>query len=233
MMNIECFHFTESSMVNHGVPTSIKVLLRHPEKIFLEALTESLPTRDDLQIIPMLNNAGCMHQELMQHKPDVVVFGMHHIAPQLIEDLHTLSAASASTSLVVFSNLHDAGQIRSVFDAGVRGCVSASAGLSELVCAIRTTFEGRLYMCADSLQRMLHASGSDVDHQSAESSLGDREGQVLRLIADGYTSKQIARSLNIAPGTVDVHRRNIMRKVGVHKVAELTKYAIRHQMVGV
>ena len=54
---------------------------------------------------------------------------------------------------------------------------------------------------------------------------------MLRLIADGYSSKQIARQLDIAPSTVDVHRRNIMRKIGLHKVADLTRFAIRHQMV--
>ena len=59
------------------------------------------------------------------------------------------------------------------------------------------------------------------------------EEQVLRLIADGYSSKEIARNLQIAPSTVEVHRRNIMRKIGLHKVADLTRYAIRHQMVSV
>ena len=63
--------------------------------------------------------------------------------------------------------------------------------------------------------------------------LGEREEQVLCLIADGYSSKQIARNLQIAPSTVEVHRRNIMRKVGLHKVADLTRYAIRNQMVQV
>jgi DNA-binding CsgD family transcriptional regulator len=54
---------------------------------------------------------------------------------------------------------------------------------------------------------------------------------VLRLIADGYSSKEIARQLAIAPSTVDVHRRNIMRKIGLHKVADLTRFAIRHHMI--
>lgn len=56
---------------------------------------------------------------------------------------------------------------------------------------------------------------------------------MLRLIADGYSSKEIARNLQIAPSTVEVHRRNIMRKIGLHKVADLTRYAIRNQMVSV
>ena len=61
--------------------------------------------------------------------------------------------------------------------------------------------------------------------------LGHRETQVLRLVAVGRSSKEIARNLDISPSTVEVHRRNIMRKLGLHKVADLTRFAIRHQMV--
>lgn len=61
--------------------------------------------------------------------------------------------------------------------------------------------------------------------------LGEREEQVLKLVAVGRTSKEIARNLAISPNTVDVHRRNIMRKLGLHKAADLTRFAIRHHMI--
>jgi two-component system NarL family response regulator len=67
----------------------------------------------------------------------------------------------------------------------------------------------------------------------AKNLLGTREEQVLCLIADGYSSKEIAHNLLIAPSTVEAHRRNIMRKIGLHKVADLTRYAVRKQMVSV
>lgn len=63
------------------------------------------------------------------------------------------------------------------------------------------------------------------------SDLGDREAQVLKLVAVGRSSKEIARHLAISPSTVDVHRRNIMRKLGLHKAADLTRFAIRHHMI--
>ena len=76
-------------------------------------------------------------------------------------------------------------------------------------------------------------AGSAAGDITVKGHLGGREEQVLRLIADGYSSKEIARNLQIAPSTVEVHRRNIMRKIGLHKVADLTRYAIRNQMVSV
>jgi DNA-binding NarL/FixJ family response regulator len=71
------------------------------------------------------------------------------------------------------------------------------------------------------------------DQVRFKSELGDREEQVLRLVAVGRTSKEIARNLDISPSTVDVHRRNIMRKLGLHKVADLTRFAIRHQIISI
>lgn len=65
------------------------------------------------------------------------------------------------------------------------------------------------------------------------SDLGGREAQVLKLVAVGRTSKEIARHLAISPSTVDVHRRNIMRKLGLHKAADLTRFAIRHHMISI
>lgn len=65
------------------------------------------------------------------------------------------------------------------------------------------------------------------------SDLGDREEQVLKLVAVGRTSKEIARNLAISPSTVDVHRRNIMRKLGLHKAADLTRFAIRHHIISI
>jgi DNA-binding CsgD family transcriptional regulator len=81
---------------------------------------------------------------------------------------------------------------------------------------------------------------SDVDGQRklfndgyARTDLGGREAQVLKLVAVGRTSKEIARHLAISPSTVDVHRRNIMRKLGLHKAADLTRFAIRHHMISI
>jgi two-component system NarL family response regulator len=100
--------------------------------------------------------------------------------------------------------------------------------------AIRAAASGRAYLCQSAATEMMESvRKSRAGDITVRSHLGGREEQVLRLIADGYSSKEIARNLQIAPSTVEVHRRNIMRKVGLHKVADLTRYAIRNQMVSV
>jgi two-component system NarL family response regulator len=105
---------------------------------------------------------------------------------------------------------------------------------ADIAAAIRAAAAGRVYLCQSAATEMVACvRKSKAGDGTARKQLGGREEQVLRLIADGYSSKEIARNLLIAPSTVEVHRRNIMRKVGLHKVADLTRYAIRNLMVSV
>jgi two-component system NarL family response regulator len=112
--------------------------------------------------------------------------------------------------------------------------VSTTSSIDELMSAVRAAASGRVYLCQSAASEMMDCFRNIRSGDGpAKSLLGTREEQVLRLIADGYSSKEIARNLLIAPSTVEVHRRNIMRKIGLHKVADLTRYAIRNQMVAV
>jgi two-component system NarL family response regulator len=121
-----------------------------------------------------------------------------------------------------------------ILDTGAKAYVSTTSSVDELMSAIRAAASGRVYLCQSAASEMVDCfrkvSSGD---RPAKNLLGNREEQVLRQIADGYSSKEIARNLLIAPSTVEVHRRNIMRKIGLHKVADLTRYAIRHHMVSV
>jgi two-component system NarL family response regulator len=98
-----------------------------------------------------------------------------------------------------------------------------SAALPELVQAIRIVASGKVYLSPDIARVVLSVAAIDE-----RASLGSRERQVLAMLAEGKRSTHIARELHISVDTVEAHRRNIMRKLGLHTVAELTKYAIRN-----
>jgi two-component system NarL family response regulator len=123
---------------------------------------------------------------------------------------------------VVALSVHDSRFfVQQMLRAGADGYVVKSAALTELVQAIRAVASGKVYLSPGIAREALPATGSD------EAALGERERQVLALLADGKRSSEIAGELHISPGTVEAHRRNIMRKLGLHTIAELTKYAIR------
>jgi two-component system NarL family response regulator len=114
--------------------------------------------------------------------------------------------------------------------AKVKRYVTKEAAADELLRAIRAALVNRTYLCphiAATVTDVLLRRGSR-DAQTPR--LGSRERQVLQLIVEGHTSPTIATRLHLASSTVEVHRRNIMHKLDVHNIAELTKYAIRSGM---
>jgi DNA-binding NarL/FixJ family response regulator len=107
-------------------------------------------------------------------------------------------------------------------NAGVDGYVVKSSALPELVQAIRAVAQGKLYLSPEIAREALPEADAEEGGP-----LAARERQVLALLAEGKRSSDIAEALGISTATVEAHRRNIMRKLGLHTIAELTKYAVR------
>jgi DNA-binding NarL/FixJ family response regulator len=137
--------------------------------------------------------------------------------------------ASGSSRIIALSTYSDKRYVLGMLEAGASGYVLKSAAAEELVRAIQQVMRGEKYLSPDLtgtvvseyLQRMM-SPGTKPGQL-----LGPREREVLQMLAEGKTSKEIAAQLFIAVKTVDMHRQNIMNKLDLHSVAELTKYAIR------
>jgi two-component system NarL family response regulator len=216
------------------VDMSIRVLLSTKHKVVSEGIAAILRTHHDMNVVGVSDN-GVQTQALCDEvEPDVVLIGMHANDAQDIQLMHEIAQHQPSRYMVAFSSDSDRNAILEILDAGAKAYVSTTSSIDELMSAIRAAAAGRVYLCQAAASQMMEsvrkARSGDI---TVKGHLGGREEQVLRLIADGYSSKEIARNLQIAPSTVEVHRRNIMRKIGLHKVADLTRYAIRNQMVSV
>ena len=213
---------------------SIRVLLSSKHKVVSEGIAAVLRTHHDMDLVGISDNGATTHALCDQVDPDVVLIGMQSNDAKDIELIHQIAHHQPAKNMVAFSGDSDRNSIIEILDAGAKGYVSTTSSIDELMSAIRAAAAGRVYLCQAAATEMMEsvrkARSGDI---SLKGQLGGREEQVLRLIADGYSSKEIARNLQIAPSTVEVHRRNIMRKIGLHKVADLTRYAVRNQMVSV
>ena len=210
---------------------STRVLLLYGQQLLSDGLTILLRMHKEIQLVgssPTLSDADPLCAAL---EPDVMVVG---VDMQRCEDAAWVShcLSMAKTPIVLLAD-----RLRPMFGEnfpGVLNCswVSPRSSMDELLLAIRTAATGRHYQCALSRQALAcNAPAGLTTFMAGQARLAERESQVLRLIAQGYSSKGIARELHIAPSTVEVHRRNIMRKVNLHKVADLTRYAIQHRLV--
>jgi DNA-binding NarL/FixJ family response regulator len=217
-----------------GFAMAIRVLLSSKHKVVCEGIAAVLRTHHDMNLLGMAETDGQTQSLCAEMAPDVVLLGLHDNGSQNLSLMQKMATQQPGQRVVAFSGDSDRLSVIEILDAGAMGYVSTTSSMDELMSAIRAVAGGRTYLCQSAASEMMASvrkfrSGD----QPVRGSLGGREAQVLRLVADGFSSKEIARNLLIAPSTVEVHRRNIMRKVGLHKVADLTRYAIRNQLVSV
>lgn len=208
---------------------TIRVLLADDHAVLREALAHVLQHEPDISVVGQAGDGRVAVDLARDLAPDVVVLDI------AMPDLNGVGAAARilarnpSVRVIALSAYSDRHFVTEMFRAGAMGYVLKNAAGTELLRAIRTVHKGQRYVCpgvadppASDPQQARPAAGS-----SPRVELGRREREVLQLIAEGLRGAEIARRLHIAESTVEVHRRNIMRKLDLHGVAELTRYAIR------
>jgi two-component system NarL family response regulator len=206
------------------------VLLADDHPVLREALVHVLQREGDIEVIGQAGNGREAVEMARDLVPDVTVMDIG------MPDLNGVGATSRivarhpSIRVVALSAYTDRRFVSEMFKAGATGYVTKNAASTELLRAIRAVVNGNRYLCpqlaavlAENPQPAVAAEAIIADQPG----LGRREKEVLQLIAEGMRSTDIARKLNLATSTVEVHRRNIMRKLNLHTIAELTRYAIR------
>ncbi len=206
------------------------VLLVEDHRMVREALSEALKKVPDIDIV---GEAGDAHEALKlaaKLKPDVIVLDIRLPDVNGMEVAARLKDAGITAKIVALSAFDDKRFVTAMLRAGASAYVTKSAAGTELVRAIRAVAAGQGYFSPE-IAGALVSELRDRPVAGDAVPLARREREVLRLIAEGVRSPAIAAQLHVTVGTVEVHRRNIMRKLGLRTVAELTKHAIREGIV--
>ena len=207
---------------------TIRVALVDDHRMLREALRALLAAERDMEVV---GEAGTGRQALALATdlvPDVLV--LDNGLPDMtgFDVARGVSAQSSPPRIVALSEHNDRRCVQEMLKAGAAGYVTKTAAGKELVRAIRAVARGEGYFSPDVALTVLgHYTPGSPELAPPSICLGARERAVLGLIAEGEHSPAIAARLGIAVATVDVHRRNLMRKLNLHTVATLTKYAIR------
>lgn len=209
---------------------TIRTLLVDDHAMFREALHLMLNQQPDIEIVGEVADGSQVEAAIERLSPEIVVMDVNMPNINGIEATRTLLAKHPDLRVVALSAFGYKRFIMEMMDVGATAYVVKSAASDQLVQAIVSASEGKTYLCAEAAATLVEASrrgGPATAGTNGQKRLGRREMEVLRLLAEGKTSPKIAAELFISPSTVDVHRRNIMQKLELHTVADLTKYAIR------
>jgi DNA-binding NarL/FixJ family response regulator len=209
---------------------TIRVLLVEDHRMVREALCEVLKKVPDIQIVGEAGDAREALKQAVELDPDVVVLDIRLPDVNGIEVAARLRDAGCRAKLVALSAFADKRFVTAMLRSGASAYVTKSAAGTELVQAIRAVAAGHGYFSPE-IAGALASEVRDRPQLGEAQPLARREREVLRLIAEGVRSPAIAEQLHVSVATVEVHRRNIMRKLGLRTVAELTKHAIREGIV--
>jgi len=208
---------------------SIRILLADDHKITRQGLRSLLEQQDDMEVVAEAENGRTAVALVDELLPDVVI--MDVTMPDLngVEATHQIVSKYPDVKVIALSMHSDTLFVTEMLRSGASGYLLKDCAFEELARAIRAVMNDKTYLSpsisAVVVEDYLHRL-SKADF-SASGILTDREREVLQLMAEGKSTKQIALKLHISIKTVETHRRQIMNKLDIHTVAELTKYAVR------
>jgi DNA-binding NarL/FixJ family response regulator len=208
------------------------VLVADDHGIVREGLRRLLDAESDLEVIGEARDGREVLQQVDEHKPEVVVLDIS--MPRLggLETLERLRASHPEVKVILLSVHSDAPFIQSAISLGADGYVLKNGRAVEIVTAIRAVTKGGSYF-SPVVAREIVEQLRTPQARSHEpfSVLSTREREVLHLIAEGMSAKEVASELSISTTTVEAHRTSLMRKLGVRKATELVRYALRHGLI--
>lgn len=208
---------------------SIRILLCDDHRIVREGLRSLLKKESDMVVVGECTNGLEVCKLARTASPDVIILDV------AMPDLNGIAAArriqsEAPKAKVLALSMHsDRHFIIGMLESGAAGYLLKDCAVSELVAGIRTVVSGGLYISSKVASDVMKQLSNHDKHarKQPKVELSDREEEILQLIAEGKSTKTIAKSLNLSVKTIETHRQNVMRKVGIRSVASLTKYAIR------
>jgi DNA-binding NarL/FixJ family response regulator len=207
----------------------ITILIADDHAIFREGLRGLIEKEPGIEVLGEAGDGLETVSLAAQLHPDVIIMDITMPGMNGIEATRRIIAESPDIRVLVLSMESDRRFIVEVLESGASGYVLKNAVFAELADAIRTVAAGEMYLgpmiseliIKDYLQRI--PDGLPLTH----SMLTTREREMLQMIADGRNAKEIAGAFEISVKTVEVHRHNIMKKLNLYSIAELTKYAVR------
>jgi DNA-binding NarL/FixJ family response regulator len=207
-----------------------RVLLADDHRMLAEALRSLLA--EEYELVGVVEDGLALVEEAVRLRPDVVVADITMPRLNGIDALLALRQGGCKVPVVFLTQHRDVTFARRALEAGAAGFVLKHSAASELVAALRAALAGQTYitpqLAGELIDVMSHEPGRGADPLA---SLTPRQRQVLQLVAEGRSAKEVAGALDISVRTVEFHKYQLMLALGLHTNAELTHFAIKHGLV--
>src|SRR5258706_2703795 len=213
--------------------SKIRLLLVDDHPVVRKGIHSCLDRSDRFEIVGEAVDGAEALRKARDLSPDIVLMDINMPHMNGLEATKLLQRESPQTKVLILSVHNDKKSVLQIIRSGARGYVLKDAAPEELVRAIESINEGEAFFSSDVAKLLLNQYVSDAGSQQQDSTarLTERELEVLTLIAEGHSNKEIGSQLDVSVRTVEAHRERIMRKLNIHSVLGLTKYAIANGII--
>ena len=202
-------------------PELIKVMIVDDHPMVAEGIQSILESYDDINVVGCLPNGRAAIESVAELDPDVILMDLNMPEIGGLSATEILLERQPDTRIVILSMHDNPEYISSALSHGAMGYILKDVPTDEIKLAIDTVMRGERYLCTGA-QRSLEPK------DAARESLTEREQTILLQLAQGKSNKEVAQTLDISVRTVETHRKNIKRKLGISSTAGLTRYAMEH-----
>ena len=208
-----------------------KIVLADDHKLLRAGLRALLEKESDLEVVAEADSGRSAVELAMKLSPGIIVMDISMPDLNGVEATRQITSRNPAIKVIALSMHADRHFVEGMLQAGASGYLLKDCAHDEFIRAIRAVLAGQTYLTPAITGQLVeeyvhHCAGSKPD--PTRSTLTPREREVLQLVAEGKASKQIAAALGVSTKTVETHRHQIMEKLNLHSVAELTKFAVRH-----
>ena len=215
--------------------SAIRVLLADDHALVLAGIRALVEELGDTQIVAEANNGRDAVALAKQHKPDLVIMDISMQELNGIEATGQIMAEVPSTKVLILSMHTTEDFVRRAIKAGAAGYLVKDSAPLDLKMAIAAVLRGEIYLSPRVSRHVVSGflHGKPHQNESSMDALTARQREILQMIAEGKSTKQIAYQLNVSIKTIETHRAALMERLDIHDVAGLVLYAVRHGVISV
>lgn len=214
--------------------SKIKILLADDHTLFRQGIKTLLASEPDMEVVAEAPDAAAAAEKATELKPDVVLMDISMPGPSSFEVARQIRRNRPDTKVVFLTMYDDEDYLMECMEVGANGYVLKDSPASQLAAAVRDVFRGGSYLSPKMLSQLVadfRSRAKTTDRLPRFASLTPREKEILKMLAEGNSVKEVATRLDLSVKTVEAHKFNLMRKLGIHNKAQLVQYAIQKKVI--
>jgi len=218
------------------IEEKIKVHIADDHKILIDGIAAVLKTQKDIKVVGYSLDGLSVMNWFDENSADILVLDIGMPKKDGLDVLRSFKENGNLPATIVLTSYNDVKLIKEVLKMGASGFITKVSAGESIIEAIRTVHNGNMFFSSDIRDKIVNSfagkkNTEEAYHNEYFGMLSEREEELLKLVAEEYSNREIAATLNIATGTVETHKKNIMMKLGVKNNVGLAIYIVKHKLV--